>query len=310
MSMINPRVDIAFKKIFGTEENKDLLLSLVNSILSPQDQVAELELLNPYNAQNFRNNKLSILDIKAKSLDGRLFNIEMQVADEADYDKRALYYWARLYTDQLKSGDSYSELAKAIGIHILNFTSITETKKYHNVFHLLEKDDQIHYFKDIELHTIELNKFTGDKTLALNDLVAKIQSSLDIWLAFLTRHVLLEQSQLPESLNQPYLKKALQVLNVMNFTAEERLAYEGRLDWLRLEESALQKRWQDGKAEGLAEGKVAGMSEGKALGLLEGELKTKTILVLNMHHNGIAISDIAKISGLNIEEIRQILAAT
>ena len=145
MSTINPRVDIAFKKIFGTEDNKDLLLSLVNSILAPEDQVAELELLNPYSLQNFRNNKLSILDIKAKSLDGRLFNIEMQVADEADYDKRALYYWARLYTDQLKSGDGYSELAKAIGIHILNFTSITATSKYHNVFHLLEQDDHIHY---------------------------------------------------------------------------------------------------------------------------------------------------------------------
>ena len=158
---------------------------------------------------------------------------------------------------------------------------------------MLLTDDHIHYFKDIELHTIELNKFTGDKVLAMNDLVAKIKSSLDIWLAFLTRHALLEQNQLPASLNQPYLKKALQVLTVMNFTQEERAIYDGHLDWLRIEESALRKIRQDGKAEGLA----------------EGELKTKTTLVLNMHNNGVDASNIAKLSELNLEEVRQIIAA-
>ena len=131
---INPRVDIAFKKIFGVEGNEDLLLSLINSIMSKEDQVAEIELLNPYNAKNTKMDKLSILDIKAKSVDGRRFNIEMQVADEADYDKRALYYWAKLYTEQLQKGDDYSILCKAVGIHILNFLSVPGTPKYHNIF--------------------------------------------------------------------------------------------------------------------------------------------------------------------------------
>ena len=73
MSRLNPRVDIAFKKIFGVEENKDLLISLVNSILTKKDQVKDLT--HPYNPQNFHNDKLSILDIKA--LDAKLINIEM-----------------------------------------------------------------------------------------------------------------------------------------------------------------------------------------------------------------------------------------
>ncbi|CAG8762353.1 18745_t:CDS:2 [Racocetra persica] len=92
MNYINPRVDIAFKKLFGVEENKDLLISLVNSIVSEKDQVAELTLLNPYNPKNFWQDKLSILDIKAKNKAGKRFNIEIQISDEADYDKRALYY--------------------------------------------------------------------------------------------------------------------------------------------------------------------------------------------------------------------------
>src|SRR5271168_4607628 len=126
MSNITPRVDIAFKKIFGVEENKDLLISLINSIISEEDQVSEITLLNPYNPKSFRNDKLSILDIKAKGKDGKRFNIEIQISDEADYNKRALYYWAKLYTEQLKIAEDYSLLSKAIGIHILNFTSILD----------------------------------------------------------------------------------------------------------------------------------------------------------------------------------------
>ena len=112
MKDINPRVDIAFKKIFGVEENKDLLISLINAVMSAEDQVKEIELLNPYNIKDFKRDKLSVLDIKAKSVDGRRFNIEIQVTDEADYDKRALYYWAKLYAEQLKEGDDYSRLCK------------------------------------------------------------------------------------------------------------------------------------------------------------------------------------------------------
>src|SRR5579872_6986594 len=101
MSGITPKVDMAFKKIFGVEENKDLLMSLINSIVGPEDQVADLDLQNPYNPKSFREDKLSIVDIKAKGIDGKRFNIEIQITDEADYDKRALYYWAKLYTEQL-----------------------------------------------------------------------------------------------------------------------------------------------------------------------------------------------------------------
>ena len=159
---ISPKVDIAFKKIFGVEENKDLLISLINSIVSEEDQVKDVTLLNPYNPKSFKKDKLSILDVKAEGLDGKRFNIEIQISDEADYDKRALYYWAKLYTEQLQVAQDYSTLSKAIGIHILNFTSIPETKNYHNIFHIKEKNTGLLYFKDLELHTIELNKFTQD----------------------------------------------------------------------------------------------------------------------------------------------------
>jgi len=277
MSNITPRVDIAFKKIFGVEENKDLLISLINSIVGIEDQVSEVTLLNPYNAKNFKQDKLSILDIKAKNQDGKRFNIEIQISDEADYEKRALYYWARVYTEQLKSSEDYSKLSKAIGIHILNFTSIFGEQKYHNVFHLKEKDTNLLYFKDLELHTIELKKFSDNSDEELADIVIKVKNALDMWLAFLTRNDLLIADNLPKELNDPTLKKAIEVLEVMNFSEEERDTYEDRLKWLRIEANTLKNYEQKGLEKGREEGREEGKIEIAKTMLLDGESIEKII---------------------------------
>lgn len=287
MANINPRVDIAFKKIFGVEENKDLLISLINSIVGQEDQVTDVTLLNPYNPKNFRSDKLSILDIKATNQDGKKFNIEIQITDEADYDKRALFYWAKLYTEQLKSGDDYSSLSKAIGIHILNFTSILEAKRYHNVFHILEKETGLLYFQDLELHTIELKKFSNNADEKLSDLALKVKNALDMWLAFLTRNDLLTTDNLPQELDKPDLKKAINVLNIMNFTDEEREAYEDHLKWLRIEVNALNKRYEKGREEGREEGKVE--------------------LIRMMIGQGQSIEQITQITGLSLEVITKLV---
>lgn len=282
MSNINPRVDIAFKKIFGVEENKDLLISLINSIVGEEDQVSDVTLLNPYNPKNFRSDKLSILDIKATNQDDKKFNIEIQITHEADYDKRALYYWGKLYAEQLKDGDDYSKLSKAIGIHILNFTSIPEVKNYHNVFHITEKETGLLYFKDLELHTIELKKFSGNGDEGIADIVLKVKTALDMWVAFLTRNDLLIADNLPQEFDKPDLKKAINVLNVMNFTDKEREAYEDHLKWLRIKANTLKKRYAEGKAEGKAE------------------------LIKMMIAQGQSVNNIAQITGLSIEEITKL----
>ena len=291
---ISPRIDIAFKKIFGVEENKDLLISLINSIVSNEDQVEDVTLLNPYNPKNFKQDKLSILDIKAKGTDGKRFNIEIQISDEADYDKRALYYWAKLYTEQLRVSQGYSSLSKAIGIHILNFTSIPEVKNYHNVFHVTEKDSGTVYFKDLELHTIELNKFSSDGNEELSDLVAKVKNSLDVWSAFLTRNDLLKLDNLPEELNSPRLKKAISVLEVMNFSDEERDSYEDHLKWLMIEASTVKK------AEEKAE------SRGEARGKAEENIRVKIEIAKNLLSQNIDINTISTATGLSIAEIEKL----
>ena len=294
---IMPRVDIAFKKLFGVDENKDLLISLINSIVSEKDQVATVDVLNPYNFRDFRNDKLSVLDIKAKGPTGKRYCIEIQISDEGDYDKRALYYWGKAYTQQLGKGKEYCDLNKTIGIHILNFISIPEAKEYHNTFRPFAKESNVHYFKDMELHTIELSKFEDqikgeklDEADELKLLLSKVKTSLDRWVAFLTRHNLLNKDKLPKELNDPRLEKALEVIEVMNFNAEERDAYEAHLNWMRIEASVIKKAKNDAREEGREEGRA----------------EEKEEIVRNMLSQGIDTKIIAKSTGLAIKQIKEL----
>ena len=305
--MINPRIDLAFKKIFGVEQNKDMLISLINSIVSDQDQVDEIELLNPYNEKNFKKDKLSVLDIKARNaITKTYFLIEMQIAEELDYAKRSLFTWARVYSNQIGEGDHYGKLKKTIAIHILNFTFINYDKtmgwiesspeKYHHRFVLADVQTRIEVFKDIEIHTIELNKFQAIEDDNLDVIMSKVKGMLDKWIVVLTKYNLLDSKKLPEKIDVPEIKKAIKTIQEASLTSEEREAYNSRLDFFRIEEGAFAARFAAGKAEGLAEGKA----EGKAEGLLEGKL----LIARNLLSKGLDISFISETTGLSEEEIR------
>lgn len=312
MVAVNPRVDIAFKKIFGVDENKDLLISLINSIVSEEDQVVDVTLLNPYNQQNFKEEKFSILDIKAVGCHGKRFNIEIQISDEGSYHKRALYYWAKVYTDQIKKSEPYSKLNKVIGIHILNFTSVFESEKYHNVFHITEKETNLPCFGDLELHTVELKKFTDNLGEEFEAIASKIHTSLDMWSAFLTKFDYLIPEKLVDKPNNSELKKAMDVLKVMNFSEKEREAYEGHLDWLRIQTdtiSNLESKLGKKKAlELIALGRQR--KEIRKEGLEEGRQIEKTAIALALLKQCLDISQIAEATGLSPEEIAQLEVAS
>lgn len=243
MCKINPRVDFAFKKLFGTEENKDILIGLINSIVSEQDKVTDLTLRNPYNPKDFGRDKLSILDIKAQDTNGKWFNIEMQIIDQEYFAQRALYYWARLYTGQLNSGVNYDTLKKTIGINILNFNCLDE-KEYHNVYRLKNIENGNEFLGHQEIHFIELGKYDE-----------RLSTLLDRWVNFIKRAERYEKENLPPELRDiPTIQKAMEVLETMNFSEHEREIYEARLKWLRDEEMAIITAEKRGREEGREEG--------------------------------------------------------
>src|SRR5258708_33236246 len=100
---VDPKVDYAFKRLFGRVKNVPLLRHLLNAILKlpPGSRIIDLELLNPFSEQDALDDKLSIVDVKARDQSGRLFHIEMQLLPERAFRGRVLYYWAALHQQQL-----------------------------------------------------------------------------------------------------------------------------------------------------------------------------------------------------------------
>lgn len=285
MCKINPRVDFAFKKLFGSEENKDLLISLINAIISEEEQVVEVELKNPYNLADYRAGKMSILDIKAKSEQGRWLNVEMQISEDYNFDKRAIYYWAKLVTEQLSEGMMFKELKKTISINIMDFNFIPDIEEMHNCYKIINtatgKDDKLH---DIfELHYIELRKFK--KTYQ------EIDSVLDRWSSFLTKADKLDKNSIPEELKiDKNIVKAISAVDRM-FDEEERMIYETRMQSLADIESKIASAEEKGMEKGMEKGK-------------EETLKT---IALNMIAMGADINTVVKTTGIESHVIEQLM---
>jgi predicted transposase/invertase (TIGR01784 family) len=282
---LSPRVDFAFKLIF--EQNKDMLMSLINAVVSEKDQVQDIEVRNPYTRKETTFEKFAVLDIKAQATNGTYYNIEVQVTDDLHYDKRSLYYWAKLYTEQMLAGDSYADLQKTIGIHVLNF-SLLDEEKYHNVFHIVNTVSGKKFSNMLELHYIELPKVPTD--------FVYIQNALDRWSSFLARAERYTESSLPEVWSSdPMIRKAMGVFESTRLDDADRQTYEARLKWLRDETSALETKYTKGRIDGLVEGRL----EGRLEGLLEGQLEAKLEVARAMAAKGIDLETIRGITGVD-----------
>ncbi|MDQ6975938.1 MAG: Rpn family recombination-promoting nuclease/putative transposase [Mariprofundaceae bacterium] len=289
MCHINPRVDFAFKKLFGSEENKDLLISLINAIVSEQDQVVDLKLRNPYNMADYLADKMSILDIKACDANNRWFNVEMQIGQDLDFDKRAIYYWSKLVTEQLSEGMMFCELKKTISINVLGFNFVPNRTEFHNVYRIMNvadaKDDRLHDM--FELHYVELNKFKKS--------FHEVTTALDRWSTFLTRAHELKKGELPKSLQQdPNIAKAIEAVDRM-FNEDERKVYEVRMQSIANIGSQIASAKKHGRSEGLAKGKE------------EGWLGAENKMIIRAAKSGMSSKDIASMFELDIARVQAVL---
>ena len=119
---IDAKVGYAFKRLFGSLGHEELLIDLLNAVLAAtlEEPIASVEILNPFTDKTSIDDKLSILDVKARDGSGRLFNVEMQMRVNNSHAARALYYWAGVYREQLGEGEDYIDLRPTIAIHFVN----------------------------------------------------------------------------------------------------------------------------------------------------------------------------------------------
>lgn len=309
MSRINPKIDLVFKKLFGSEENKDILLSLINAVLPDNQQITEIKIKNPYNVSDYAEGKLSILDIKAEDAEGNLYDIEMQIKGTTFYGRRTLYYWAKIFGSQLdylteeeitakeKKGKSYTDLNKCIVISLMDFDFFKD-ERYHRCFVLKDREtDETHTdLAYLDLYFVELEKFEKKHEA--------VKSLLDRWIKFLNNADLYSQSSLPEELAEiESIKKASERLEIMYLNEKERGYYEAQQKRYLDETSRIQEAVKKGIEEGLQEAVGQAVQEAVGQAVEQAELNRNIEIAKKLIKRNFSNTDIAEDTNLSIEQI-------
>ena len=260
---INPKIDCVFKAIFGSEENKDVLIHLLNAVLTPppQKRIADVTILNPYNERTFENGKTSVVDIKATDSSGQHFQIEVQLAIHPALRERMLFTWADIYHRQLLSGENYHQLKPTVSIWFLDETLFPKVKAFSHRFGLLERNRFERLTDHLDLHVIEMNKWHACLGTDTNT-----DADIDLWLEFLNCSTELDSDNLPEKFKTNVFKKAMSTL--VHFTESDQAhdLYMRRMAHLSIENS-----WKAGIEEARKEADEARAIADKATALADKE---------------------------------------
>ena len=249
-TLLNPKIDFVFKKIFGSEEHPEILISFLNAVLKPKKPIVSVEIKNSDLEKEYIEDKFSRLDVKSLTSNKEIINIEIQLKNEYNMIQRSLYYWSKLYEEQLSEGDRYDKLSRTVCINILDFKYL-KNDRFHNGYRLKEIETNEELTDLQEIHFIEIPKLKRFES------TEEIVDLLEGWVEFL-RDPESEVIRKLEMSNKE-IREAKDELYRLSRNSKERELYYLREKSLRDEISAL----ANAKEKGLKEGLKQGLFEGK-----------------------------------------------
>ena len=267
--------DLYFKRLLGDKNKKSLTLNFLNSILDrdANNYFTDITFLDKDNEPETIDGKLSKLDIRADMNDGTQIEIEVQVLPFKLMAERSLYYWSKMYAEQLGKGEWYKKLKKTIAINLLNFDYLTDEKDWHNIYTLLNTKSYRKLTDHMEIHFVEIPKFK------LKD-IRKMRAS-ETWIAYFSGNY--DDKELEElSMNKPIMKEVMDFERSFLMDKVQRREYEQREKALRDYYSYMGESYEDGKLDGIKE------------------------TALNLLHLGANMEMIIKATGLSENEIRNL----
>ena len=252
MGIVSPKYDFSFKQLMQNEEVRKYFISDVLGI--PAAEIRSVRLASPFLWKRYSGQKQGILDVRVELNDDRMVNIELQIKMLACWDKRSLFYLAKMFTEELLVGEQYHRLKKCICINLLDF-NLDEDPEYHRIYRLRNEKGQ-EYSDLFEMHVIELGK------------QLKGTEPVDEWIRLM--NVRTEEELEMISAKNPGLLEAVKEVKVMSLRKGLRALYEAHLREIRdrnARDAFVRKEGRaEGKEEGRAEGKAEGMEVGKAAG--------------------------------------------
>ncbi|ANS51676.1 ATPase [Bacillus thuringiensis] len=286
---VNLRIDFAFKQLFGTKGNEEILMRFLNEVLQKSlvSPITSVSLEDPHLHKEYKEDKLSIMDVRATLGTGELVNIEIQLANKHDIQKRSLYYWSKLYASQMQEGMPYSELQKSITINVLDFILYPNQEQFQTTGILWDVEKELRISEDIEIHYIEMPKIIAQWRGAQ---VNPWHDSLVRWLLLLAAN---EDQNLTDTLEaiameqDETLQKAIDKWDNMSHNQAFRREYEAREKVLLDEKAAV--------------------AHAKREGLQQGREEERTQMIRNMSNRGATPEEIAGLTGLEVKEVQRIL---
>ena len=243
--LLNPKIDFVFKKIFGSEKHPGVLISFLNAVLKPKNNITDVEIKNTDIDKSYIEDKFSRLAVKAVTSKNEIINIEIQLKNEYNMIQRSLYYWSKLYEEQLEEGDRYDKLCRTVCINILDFKYL-KNDRFHNGYRLKEIETNEELTDLEEIHFIEIPKLK--KINSEKDIVDVLEG----WVEFL-RDPESEVVRKLEMTNKE-IREAKDELYRLSMDEKERALYFIREKSIRDEISALANAEEKGMERGIKKG--------------------------------------------------------
>ena len=306
MKFINPKTDFAFKKIFGGNESKPILISFLNAMIyDGNPTITDLEIIDPYLPSRVSYLKDSYLDVKAKLALGQTVIIEMQVLNVASFAKRVIYNAAKTYSTQLARGDGYFRLKPVIALTITDFEMFDNDREVISHFVFKEKQRLFDYVDpEIELIFIELPKF--------NKKIDELETLTDKWVYFMKNAPSLEVvPQTMETVSE--IQQAFAIADETNLNPEELKDLESRERYIQDQQGVLLKGIEEGLVQGLVQGREEGREEGLVQGMQQGMqqgMREKALEIARQLLNVLDNQTISQTTGLSVEDIQNLREGT
>ncbi len=258
-SIVKLKLDVIFKRVFGSEENKDIIAAFISAMLEiPRDSIEEIYISNVELAPEYLEQKFSRLDLRLE-IDGRLVNVEMQVNYEPDFQERTLFYWSKLFSDELKAGEEYGELKRTVCINIINF-NLFDCEDYHSQFKVMERDRHEVLSDKFAIHFFELKKKNNvRKNAPMEDWLRLIDAETEDDLMAIQR-----TTQIPE------VKKT--IVKLRHLSADEQVRQEVYYREKRLHDEAT--ALGHARREGIAEERKKTIARMRELGFDDEQIKS------------------------------------
>ena len=303
----SPVTDITFRKVFG--EHIDLTASLLNAFLPLGEGrvITDLKYVTHELMPETPTRKNSLVDVRCEDSDGRTFLVEMQINWDTDFMQRVVFNTSKAYVKQLDRGKKFELLQPVYSLNFVNGDLHKGLSEWYHPYQLVHLYHTNRVIEGLEIVFAEMEKYKKQPV--------KGSTKKDLWMRYFTEITEKTRRPAPELLADPDIAKAIELLEIINYTEAEMEQYERYWDSVSVEATwkhighrdGIKEGMKMGMEKGIEQGREEGIEQGRAEGIEQGRAERDRQIVLSLLDNGFDVATIKKVTGLAEAEIQRMV---